>query len=387
MRTGQGSVRSWVAVGVGAALIGGLATPLADAASAVHVARASAAKASVTRINGGVEDGTFSPTCLDGPHKTPTAVVDATAYRRRIGANVVRILVPWNIAMNQKSKTFLCFRSYLDQAAGKATIEVSLNRRNNRVDNPSVGAYTKAVDALARVLKPKISYLTAYNEPNNASYLVPRGAAAKAGRFYLAARKVFGSKVVAGDFASGVSRSFLNAYAAQVKSVHPAIWALHPYTDVTNFQYDLAAQKNKDPQKAGRKAGSGSKVLQFARFLKADGYGSSTSIWINEIYVTHLADKNPPSGVPGKKNGTSFSNANQGYAALFLDGGLGAASLPAAITRAGSGLPRLTRYVYLRATTDNATLPNADVLKIRIRTCVYDALATTTGTLPTQCAK
>ncbi len=384
MRTGQG-VRNWVVVGV--ALIGGLAAPPAEAASAVHVARASAAKGSVTRLNGGVEDGTFSPKCLDGSHRTPTTVVDATAYRGRIKANVVRILVPWDIAVNRKSKTFSCFRSYLDHAAGKAKIEVSLNRRGKHADNPSVGAYTKAVDNLARALKSKISYLTAYNEPNNGSYLVQRGAAVKAGQFYLAAHKVFGSKVVAGDFASGVGRSFLNAYAAQVKSVHPAIWALHPYTDVTNFQYDLAAQKNEDPQKAGRKAGSGSKVLQFARLLKTDGYGSSTSIWINEIYVTHLADKNPPSGVPGKKNGTSFSNTNQGYAALFLDGGLGAASLPAAITRAGSGLPRLTRYVYLRATTDDATLPNADVLKVRIRTCVYDALATTTGTLPAQCTK
>jgi hypothetical protein len=144
----------------------------------------------------------------------------------------------------------------------------------------------------------------------------------------VAASQAFGSKVVAGDFSSGVPASFLSSYLGPITKahLHPGIWAIHPYTDVSNFQYYLHDKKS--PQAAGQLAAASSKVLQLATELRVHGYGPGTELWINEIYIDHTSDKFPLAGIPGAP-GTPFAARNQGYAALFLSGGLGADSLPA----------------------------------------------------------
>lgn len=350
-------------------------------AGLITAGAAQAAPSQAGRIQGGVEDGTFSAVCLSGTTPTPpTQVLGATSYRGAIGDRLVRILVPYNIATHPTGNALTCLTNYLKAAQGKAKVEVSLSRSGSTGDNPSVADYTKAVDALAKANGRYIAYLTAWNEPNNPSYLKTDHPASKAGHFYLIANKVFRNKVVAGDFASGVGAAFLDEYIKALGNTRPGIWALHPYTDVTNFQYYYSQQpaNHKDPQAAGRRAAGSSKVLQFARLLGRNHYGPGTQIWLNEIYVDHTADKcapGYPKGTCEGKGTTKFLPRNQGYAALFLSGGLGADSLPGVL--AHQNLPQLTHYVYLRA-WDSATdkqLPDADVLQIHFPTCVYDTLA------------
>jgi hypothetical protein len=347
---------------------------------------ASTASAALSpRINGGVEDGTFSATCLRGRSATPdTSVLAAATYRNRLGS-VVRILVPYNIATRPSSNEFKCFNTYLNDAgAYGAVVEVSLDRLGFRARAPRLATYTKDVEALAKAAAGRISYLTAWNEPNNRAYLPGFAAAREAGEYFVAANKSFPGEVVAGDFASGVSPSFLNRYVRALGDVHPAIWAIHPYTDVTNFQYYEHAHLT--PSRAAAKAAAGSKLLQFARYLSAHGYGPSTSIWINEIYVDHTADKNPPTGIAGKKGSTIFSTENQANAALFLSGGLGADSLPGVL--AGKNLPQLTLYIYLRAwdAGTDQQLPDADVLEVHFPDCLYYTLAGHKTTPAPQCS-
>jgi hypothetical protein len=347
--------RGMVAVAGTAAVSAGLVL------SGIGAPAASAAAA--PRITGGVEDGTFAPTCLHGHSVTPdTGVLSATTYRNRLGT-VVRILVPYNIATKRTSDEFKCFNSYLSDAGTYgAAVEVSLVRLHPGAKAPSLGTYTKAVGALAKVA----------------------GAAKKAGQYLVAANKVFPGKIVAGDFASGVSPSFLSSYIKAIGNVHPATWAIHPYTDVTNFQYYVHAGLK--PLKAGAKAAARSKVLQLAENLHKYGYGSTTSIWINEIYVDHTADKNPPAGTPGKKGSTTFSIKNQAEAALFLRGGLGPDSLPGVL--AGKDLPQLTQFIYLRAwdaSTDQQQT-EADVLEVQFPDCLYYTLAGHKSTPAPQCS-
>jgi hypothetical protein len=79
-----------------------------------------------------------------------------------------------------------------------------------------------------------------------------------------------------------------------------------------------------------------------------------------------------------------FSARNQGYAALFLSGGLGADSLPGEL--AGKDLPQLTRYIYLRAWDNGKKLPDADVLQVHAPGCVYYTLAGGGTTPAPQCS-
>ena len=373
-------------------------TALAALAAAALVATglagapiAQAAPGQSGRIQGGVEDGTFSPVCLGGRRVAPpTQVLGATSYRGRIGDGLVRILVPYDIARHRKSKPFRCLNNYLAAAKGKAKVEVSLSRVGSKAADPSTATFAKAVHALAKTERARISYLTAFNEPNNKAYLKTAHPSARAGDFYRIANRAFPGKVVAGDFASGVSAGFLSAYVKALGKDRPRIWALHPYTDVTNFQYFMSQQPagGKNPQAAGKRAADRSKVLQFARLLAKHHYGSGTQLWINEIYVDHTADKCSPTSSKGTctGKGTKFLTQNQADAALFLSGGLGANSLPGVLK--GKKVPQLTRYIYLRAlaSAKDSQLPDADVLQVHFPDCVYYTLAGSKSTPAPQCA-
>jgi hypothetical protein len=359
------------------------------------------------RIYGGVEDGTFSRTCLKGGAVDPGVLQGTGAtYRAALagGSGTVRVLVPWNIATAKADAADLaCLTSYMAAAHGNAKVEVSLSRSSSHGSDPSPAAYTKSVRALAR-LKLGFSYVTAYNEPNNHSYLTDKHPATQAGRYFVIAHKIFGNKVVAGDFASGVSGSFLTNYLKAMGKLRPRIWAIHPYTDITNFQFYLSDQpaNHKNPVAAARRANKTSKVGQFARLLAKHKFGKSTRIWLNEIYIDHRADKCPPgshAGSGANKNkcvtggkpitqpgkGKVFSLANQADAALYLSGALGRYSLPGMLR--GHNVPQLTQYIYLRALDDatNIQFKDADVLQVHFKSCVYYTLAGSKRTPAPQC--
>lgn len=371
------------AVVVAAAAVAGVG---AMPASASTVSTAPAAQ----KIAGGVEDGTFRATCLSASTTTKTApprkVLAAKSWRKGMGATVVRVLVPWNIAVQPTSPQATCLLKYLELASkDKTTVEVSLNRRSDtKADDPGISDYRNAINALARLSKggSLIGYLTAYNEPDNKSYFSDPHPASRAGHYYQIANgnKAFRGKVIAGDFAEPVTQSFLRGYIKAIGKSPAPIWAIHPYTDITNFQYFMHDHRTARQAAQAELTEKNSYVIQFAELLKNNGYQSS-SIWLNEIYVTHRADRNPPPGVPGSKGhynkkthkwtGTTFSRVNQGYAGLFLDGGLGQDSLPGYL--AAHGLPRLTRYVYMRAATKS--LPEAYVLIVKQKGCLWSTFA------------
>jgi hypothetical protein len=337
-----------------------------------------------SRISGGVEDGAFKLSCLSGTTAPDTGVLRASGYRDKLG-NLVRIIVPYNIAVNTSGKKFKCLDSYLTDAGQYgAAVEVSLDQGDSHPAGPSLQQYAAAVTDLNRTLGGRIAYLTAWNEPDNPAYLRGNSPAIRAGQYYVAASQAFGSKVVAGDFASGVPASFLSSYLGPITRahLHPGIWAIHPYTDVSNFQYYLHDKKS--PLAAGQLAAASSKVLQLATELRAHGYGPGTDLWINEIYIDHTADKIPPAGIPGAPGVTRFSSRNQGYAALFLSGGLGADSLPGVL--AGTDLPQLTRYIYLRAWDNGKEPADADALQVHAPDCVYYTLAGSRSTPAPQCS-
>lgn len=73
-----------------------------------------------------VEDGTFSPNCIKGAGTADPGVLDAYSYRHPIG-DVVRILVPWNIA-TVGATPLSCLQTYLtDARTASVPVEVSLN--------------------------------------------------------------------------------------------------------------------------------------------------------------------------------------------------------------------------------------------------------------------
>lgn len=367
---------------------------LAGALGVSATASATPVATSGARIDGGVEDGMFSLSCLKTGATSPdTSVLGAASYRDPLG-RVVRILVPYDIAVNPGLvDQWQCFQQYLlDAKADGVAVEVALNRDGA---SPALATYTTAVTGLASSgIAGDISYLSAWNEPNNPAYLdLPAPTAAQlAGQYFQAARQAFASHhvtLIAGDFASGVGRSFFDLYVDNLGGPWPKVWGIHPYTDITNFEYYMWSGKTST--EAANDAAAISKVRQLATFLR--GRPAGTRIWINEIFVEHKADRCPPAGVSvsGVTPATcqadnndptiqsrlpKFSIRAQDEAARFFDGQL-PVSLPSYNRQ--QGLPPVTRFVYLRvwSFSTNVQRPNADVLEIHFLTDIYCTLSGT----------
>lgn len=329
------------------------------------------------RIDGGVEDGTFSPNCLKGAGTADPGVLDAYSYRHPIG-DVVRILVPWNIA-TVGGTPLTCLQTYLTDAnTAGVPVEVSLNRAAADANGPTLSNYTTAVGTLKNDLAGEASYITylsAWNEPNNPAYLNNPGWATLAGKYFSIAKATFaglGIQMVAGDFSStAVSAANLSAYITAAGGVSSSgipvggIWATHPYSDVREFEKLMASGKYTEDQ-AGAKAAAASTVTSLANKLHTHTYGPGTRIWIGEVAIyDHY-------------QGKTFGGAVQDDAALFLTGGLGPDSLSGYLS--GKTVPQVGRYIYLRA--DDATSnPSFDsggehVLQVNFPDCVYYALTT-----------
>lgn len=353
----------------------GAATTLGAGLLAVgsHAALAS----SPGRIDGGVEDGTFSPHCFKGAGMADPGVLDASPYRHPIG-DVVRILVPWNIA-TVGGTPFNCLKTYLTDAnAANVPVEVSLNRAAGHANGPTISNYRAAVSALKKDLQGEASYITylsAWNEPNNQAYLNNRSWATLAGKYFSIAKATFaglGIQMIAGDFSSkAVSAANLSAYITAAGGVKAggiptgAIWATHPYSDVREFEKLMASGKYTQDQ-AGAMAAAASTVTSLANELHTHTYGPGTSIWIGEVAIYD------------SYQGLTFHSAIQDDAALFLSGGLGPDSLSGYLS--GKTVPQVRRYIYLRAadaTTKSKHLFDSGgehVLQVNFPDCMYDAL-------------
>lgn len=194
------------------------------------------------------------------------------------------------------------------------------------------------------------------------------------------------SGIVAGDYSSGVasqtapventngsltSRPYWRTYAQHLNNcsgcggVRPWTWAVHPYTDVSDYEYCTGNPGNTYPP-----SGYHSKTVQFANDLASIGYGSRTSIWLNEISVYHSAAYNPPSECT-KSLSRDFSGRRQGFAFQFLDGVNSSATLRGQIP---PGEPQVDRLYYMRAFTGSAA--DATYLHPGVFDCLYHTVHT-----------
>ena len=144
-----------------------------------------------------------------------------------------------------------------------------------------------------------------------------------------------GSGVIAGDFTSaggletgsgkGLTSTYLYVYAKHLGGNRPVVWALHPYTDIENFE---AADAVGNPAPAL----SGTLVGRFARDLDTIGYHQHTQIWLNEISAFQYYNM--------KGHYTGWNPKVQAAAGRYL-----LTELPQAA--GGAGEPTVTRAYYL----------------------------------------
>ncbi len=135
--------------------------------------------------------------------------------------------------------------------------------------------------------------------------------------------------VIAGDFGSNPNKDFayLAVYHKYLRDLHggqaiyrPAVWAIHPYTDVIAFERDQGVPLQQTL--TGR----------YARQLRIAGFGSHTQIWLDEV-----------SSFTVDFSGRHYSRTTQAIGAsklLHVLPGAGGASVP--------GEPVVTRIYYMR---------------------------------------
>ncbi|MBV9796006.1 MAG: hypothetical protein JO016_18930 [Actinobacteria bacterium] len=134
---------------------------------------------------------------------------------------------------------------------------------------------------------------------------------------------------IAGDFGSNRAKGFayLAVYHKYLRDLHggrtvyrPAVWAIHPYTDV------IAYERHQNVPLADTLVG------RYAQELRRTGFGSKTQIWLDEV-----------SSFTVDFSGRHYSRATQA---------LGAYRLLHALPRAGGasvpGEPVVTRIYYMR---------------------------------------
>ncbi len=152
------------------------------------------------------------------------------------------------------------------------------------------------------------------------------------------------SGVIAGDFSSlggirgpeggpgGLAGSYLDTYRQNLSGNRPAVWGLHPYSDISAFEKADVAHRPVPPNTL---------VRAFARDLSTVGYHKKTQIWLNEISAFQYHAMN---GTP-EPTWTPNVQAAAGHYLL--------AGLPA--TAGAPNGPLVTRAYYLNfqaATTD-----------------------------------
>jgi hypothetical protein len=134
---------------------------------------------------------------------------------------------------------------------------------------------------------------------------------------------------IAGDFGSNANKDFtyLAVYHKYLRDLHggkaiyrPAVWAIHPYTDVIAFERHQGVPLQQ------------TLTGQYARQLRIAGFGSHTQIWLDEV-----------SSFTVDFSGRHYSRTTQAMGAsklLHVLPGAGGASVP--------GEPVVTRIYYMR---------------------------------------
>lgn len=191
------------------------------------------------------------------------------------------------------------------------------------------------------------------------------------------------SGIVAGDYSSTAAQTAGTVYGlgsqpywqtydqhlnntAGGTPIAPHTWGLHPYTDVSDYEYCTG-----DPGNSYPPAGYLSKVTLMERNLNSLGLNaaSSTSLWLNEISVYHAAQFNPPSACSNNVSHT-FSGRRQAFAFLFLNGAGNEPTLPGSVP---AGDAPISRLYYLRA---SGTAADATYIDPGVFDCLYQTMHT-----------
>lgn len=310
-----------------------------------------------------------------------------------LNVSTVRFLAPWDIARHddgnaagnhQLAVKEACMDAWLTgarNAGAQPEIDLEVDRnykRHGKVTAPDIHTYRVAVDAFTKKYsdpastgsRARVLIIAPWNEPDipgkaaKRIYL-PQGSRAMsdpncksgvntcgpvlAGRMWQAVRASCEKcgTVIAGNFSSlgGVkgkesgphgrfAGSFLDVYRSHLGH-RPAVWALHPYTDVESFENYRAKHKT------GYPALSKTLVATFASDLNRAGYHAGTQIWLNEISAFQGHNQSGDSK-PG------WTPAIQADAARYLLN-----TLPKAAAKPKD--PTVTRAYYLNFQSNNAT--------------------------------
>jgi hypothetical protein len=173
--------------------------------------------------------------------------------------------------------------------------------------------------------------------------------------------------VIAGDFSSSGgletrygSAPYLDTYNRYLKDLHggtsiyhPTTWALHPYTDVSSFEYNTLTHHALTPLPQ-------TLIGTFATALHHRGYNASTHIWLDEVSAF---------AIDMFHNHQHYTDQLQAQAATYLITQLthaGGASTP--------GEPVVTQLYYLRY-TDGAGHPDVALVVADKARPVYWAIA------------
>jgi len=160
------------------------------------------------------------------------------------------------------------------------------------------------------------------------------------------APKCGGCIVIAGDFSSGGGlNGYLTTYTHNLRDLagghqtyHPAVWGVHPYTDIVTIENFYSHLRPK-PRLARTLVGRFAAALHH---LSPRWYNQRTSIWLNEITVFYQYGLSVPSATNHPKRHPTWSRAIQADAARYL-----LSTLADAGGRTTRGEPVVRRLYYL----------------------------------------
>lgn len=364
------------AVAIAAVSAGAIASHSPDGASLANVAttgmEAPAAQSTVHPVVG-VQDS-WPANCWSNPKTSSVPAVDSP-YWGGLHATSVRWSPTWDIAYQGLTgqdaiavgQERSCFNSWLGQLTAKGvSVEVAFkpdycyenaagcpNSQKGQVIIPPLSVYQAAMQEFLAAY-PQVKIIAPWGEPdfqpskgNKFRIGSPHGAnfggancrrkataancgPALAAQMWVTVRKLCPScTVIAGDLGSNKNhdRPYLSTYRNHLRdgnhAYHPDVWAIHPYTDVTTWEWEISHH-------AKLTAPGGTLVASFASWLAADGYHADKHIWLDEVSSFTV----PPYGH------ATYSRSVQARAA-----GLLLTRLPQA---GGGSEPRVTRIYYMR---------------------------------------
>lgn len=143
-----------------------------------------------------------------------------------------RYIAYWNVAVLKDHKYLNAVRGWLN-AASAAGVTPMVSFTGNGSYVPTVGAYTKAVQAFMKDF-PQVKIFTAWNEPDWIYLSLSKHPTLAAAYFNVMERYCHHCTLLAGDVYRRADQGLASWVRAYAKGLHykPSGWAIHPYDDI-----------------------------------------------------------------------------------------------------------------------------------------------------------